>query len=195
MGLTAKGSRTRERIIDGAAAYLRGADPGGVTLDDIRGVTRTSKSQIFHYFPGGKDELFLEVARYEAGRVIDDQQPHLSALDSWAAWGRWRNAVIERYRAQGQQCPLGVLMSQLSDVPGAGEVVSTLVRRWQDEVERGIRAMQSSGQIRAGLDPRRSAAAMIAAIQGGVVVLRSTGELGHLEAALDVMIEHLRGGP
>jgi AcrR family transcriptional regulator len=33
------------------------------TLDDTRARTGTSKSQLFHYFPEGKDALLLAVAR------------------------------------------------------------------------------------------------------------------------------------
>ncbi|GGJ62943.1 hypothetical protein [Streptomyces brasiliensis] len=85
-------------------------------------MTRTSKSQLFHHFPGGKEELFLEVARFEADLVLEDPQPYLGALDSWAAWGRWRKAVIARYKAQGPHCPLASLMTQVSSIPGAAEV-------------------------------------------------------------------------
>ena len=192
MGLTAKGLATRQRIIEGAAAYLRGSDPGVATLDDIRDVTRTSKSQLFHYFPGGKEELFLAVARFEADRVLADQQPHLGALDSWAAWDRWRTAVVARYRAQGQHCPLAALMSQVGSVPGAGEVASVLLESWTAEVERGVRTMQATGQVGAHLDPRRTAGAFIAGIQGGVTVLRTTGRTDHLEAILTILIDYLR---
>src|SRR5882757_10980906 len=91
MGLTVKGAATRQRIIEGAAMHLRADAPGDVTLDEIRSITGTSKSQIFHYFPSGKDELLLAVAQHEADRVLSDQQPHLGTLDSWAAWERWRD--------------------------------------------------------------------------------------------------------
>src|ERR1700731_1354507 len=80
MALTAKGRATKQRIVEGAAEYLRGDIPGEVTLDDIRAITGTSKSQIFHYFPAGKEELLLEVARCESRRVLDDQQPQLGSL-------------------------------------------------------------------------------------------------------------------
>lgn len=193
MALTAKGRATRQRIVEGAAAYLRSDDPAGVTLDDIRAITGTSKGQIFHYFPDGKEELFLAVARYEADRVLDDQQPHLGALTSWPAWERWRDSVVARYRAQGRSCPLGALMSQVGSTPGATEVVSALVGQWQALLQRGIAEMQSAGLVRAGVDAGRTAAAFIAGIQGGVQVLRTTGSIGHLEAALDTLIDHLRG--
>ena len=193
MALTAKGRATKQRIIEGAAQYLRADDPGEVTLDDIRAITGTSKSQIFHYFPAGKEELLLAVARYESQRVLDDQQPHLGSLTSWAAWQRWRDAVVARYRAQGRNCPLAALMAQVGSTPGAAEVVTTLLAQWQAHVGEGIAGMQAAGLVRQELDTDRVAAAFIAGIQGGVQVLRSTGSTRHLEATLDALIDHLRG--
>ena len=193
MALTAKGRATRQRIIEGAAQYLLSDDPGEVTLDDIRAITGTSKSQIFHYFPAGKEELLLAIARYESQRVLDDQQPHLGSLTSWAAWQRWRDAVVARYRAQGRNCPLGALMAQVGSTPGAAEVVTTLLAQWQAHVGEGIAVMQATGLVRQELDADRVAAAFIAGIQGGVQVLRSTGSTWHLEATLDALIDHLRG--
>lgn len=193
MALTTKGRATRQRIIEGAAAYLRSDEPAGVTLDDIRAITGTSKSQIFHYFPDGKEGLFLAVARHEAERVLDDQQPHLGALTSWAAWERWRDSVVARYRAQGRHCPLGTLMGQVGGTPGAQEVIATLLGQWQAHVRKGIADMQAAGLVREGLDPDRVSAAFIAGVQGGVVVLLNTGSVTHLEAVLDTLVEHLRG--
>lgn len=192
MGLTTKGRATRQRIIDGAAAHLRSDAPGDMTLDDVLAATGTSKGQLFHYFPGGKEELLLAVARAEADKVIADQQPHLGALTSWAAWENWRDAVVARYRAQGASCPLGSLMNQVGATPGAAEVVTTLLNQWQGDVLRGITAMQAQGDVRPALDADRMAAAFIAGIQGGVQMLRTTGSTAHLEAAMDVLIEHLR---
>lgn len=194
MTLTVKGQATRQRIIEGAASHLRTQGPGTMTLDDVREVTRTSKSQLFHYFPGGKEELFLEIARFEANRVLDDQQPHLGALDSWAAWDRWRKAVIARYRAQGAHCPLASLMNQVGSVPGAAEVSTALLQQWQEHIRRGIVAMQASGKIRSTVNAHRAAAAFIAGIQGGVSVLRTTGKVDHLEMVLDLLISYLRDG-
>ncbi|MFP3786991.1 TetR/AcrR family transcriptional regulator, partial [Burkholderia sp. SIMBA_024] len=84
--------------------------PGEITLDDIRAVTGTSKGQLFHYFPGGKEELLLAAIRREADRVIDDQQPQLDDLTSRSGWERWSTAVVSRYRALGANCPLAALM-------------------------------------------------------------------------------------
>ena len=192
MTLTAKGAATRQRIVDGAATYLLSDEPGEVTLDAIRAITGTSKSQIFHYFPGGKEDLLLAVARNEADRVLSDQQPHLAALTSWTAWQRWRDAVIARYRAQGRNCPLAALMGQVGNTPGAVEVTAALLTNWQAHLRTGIEQMQAGGKIRMSLDAGKTAAAFIAGIQGGVQVLRSTGNIDTLEATLDLLLDYLK---
>jgi AcrR family transcriptional regulator len=191
--LTTKGQATRQRIIEGAAAEIREHGVAVVTLDDIRARTHTSKSQLFHYFPGGKEQLLLAVAEYEAQTVLDDQQPYLGALTSWAAWQRWRDAVVDRYRRQGQQCPLAVLMSEIGrSTPGAQAVTSALMRKWHDEITAGVRHMQAQDKVAPRLDADRVAAALLAGIQGGVGVMLATGDLSYLEAALDVGIASLR---
>ncbi len=43
------------------------------------------------------------------------------------------------------------------------------------------------------LDVDRTAAGLLAGIQGGVTVMTSTGDSTHLKAALDTGSEHLRG--
>jgi AcrR family transcriptional regulator len=191
--LTAKGAATRQRIVEGAAAEIRERGVASTTLDDVRARTRTSKSQLFHYFPGGKEELLLAVARFEADRVIEDQQPELGDLSTWTAWHSWRDRVVDRYRKQGQHCPLNVLISQLGrSTPGAQAVVTQLLGKWQGEIAAGIRELQRQREISSAVDADRAASALLAGIQGGVVVMLSTGSTSHLEAAMDLGIEQLR---
>jgi hypothetical protein len=100
--------------------------------------------------------------------------------------------VVERYRKQGQQCPLSTVMSEIGRTPGAQAVTTALIEQWRSEIESGVRAMQRQGKIAGSLDPSHVAAALLAGIQGGVSVMLATGDLGYLEAALDVGIANLR---
>ncbi|EFC84793.1 hypothetical protein [Parafrankia sp. EUN1f] len=52
--------------------------------------------------------------------------------------------------------------------------------------------MRATGQVGAEVDPARHAAAPLAGVQGGVLMLMSTGRLTYLQAALDVGIDALR---
>jgi AcrR family transcriptional regulator len=191
--LTPKGQATRARIVEGAAQVLREKGVAITTLDDIRERTGTSKSQLFHYFPDGKDQLLLAVAQYEADQVLADQQPFLGCLDSWEAWYQWRDAVVERYESQGDHCPLGALFLQIGrSTPGARAVVIELLRKWQASLAGGIKALQDNGGLPTSVDVDQTAAALLAGIQGGVTIMLSTGESTHLRAALDWGIMRLR---
>jgi AcrR family transcriptional regulator len=191
-GLTAKGAAMRKRIIEGAAEVIRDVGVGDTTLDDIRMRTATSKSQLFHYFPNGRDELLLAVAEFEADRVLGDQQPHLSDLTTWESWQRWKGALLRRYRRQGTTCPLAVLMSELGRTdPAAQAVTRSLLLRWRSDLAAGVRAMQATGSARASLDPDRYAGAVVAGIQGGVAILLATGSSVDLEAVLDLLLDQL----
>ena len=190
--LTPKGEATRHRIVEAAAAEMREHGVVVTTLDDVRNRAHVSKGQLFHYFPDGKEELLLAVAEFEAGRVLDDQQPQLGNLTTWAAWTEWRDIVVARYRAQGMDCPLSALMSQVGrSTPGARAVVSELMSQWEALVRAGIEELQSTGEADADLDAGQVAAALIAGIQGGVGMLMTTGSTHHLEAAIDLVLDRL----
>ncbi len=191
--LTAKGAATRERIVAAAAAEIRERGISAVKLDDIGRRSRTGKSQLFHYFPDGKEQLLLAVAEREAEQVLEDQEPHLGQLTSWEAWRDWRDAVVEKYRRQGVNCPLGVLITEIGrHTPAAQAVTAQLLAQWQRRLELGIEEMKAAGEIRAAVDPARASAALIAAIQGGVAILMSSGTSTHLEYALDLCLDYLR---
>jgi AcrR family transcriptional regulator len=191
--LTTKGAATRGRIVSGAAQLLRDEGVATTTLDDVLAHTRTSKGQLFHYFPGGREELLLAVAEHEAARVLSDQEPYLSDLTSWAAWRAWRDAVLDRYRAQGPTCPLHALMTQVGvGTPGSHAVVVELMRAWRERLEAGVVAMQERGEVGGQIDPREAAMALVATIQGGVQILMATGSTDHLEAGLDLALSGLR---
>jgi hypothetical protein len=75
---------------------------------------------------------------------------------------------------------------------GKEAVTSTLTKRWQDQIADAIRGMQREGEADAGLEAERSAAALVAGIQGGAEILLATGDPSFLEAAIDGGINALR---
>jgi hypothetical protein len=83
-------------------------------------------------------------------------------------------------------------MSQVESVPGASQVAVSLLNRWQEYVRQGITAMQKQGDIAPELNAQSTAAAFIAGIQGGVTILRSTGDTAHLEAIFDLLTSYLQ---
>ncbi|WP_052423835.1 TetR/AcrR family transcriptional regulator [Nonomuraea candida] len=194
-GTTRKGEATRARIVAGAAEALLSLGIAEATLDDLRAPSGASKSQIFHYFPGGRDELLTAVARFEAARAVSALQLKMPPLTTWAAWAAWRHQVLGEYDRAGVACPLRVLVNDLAPAtPGARLLVAEVLRRWHDHLVRGITEMRAKGEIRDTLDPDEAAAAIIAAVHGGAAISVVFPAGGYLAAALDTALAALGPG-
>ncbi|WP_037074710.1 TetR/AcrR family transcriptional regulator [Pseudonocardia spinosispora] len=191
--LTRKGAATRHRIVVGAAEQMREHGPANVGLDDIRAATSTSKSQLFHYFPDGKAELLLAVARYEAEQVLVEQQPMLGDLTTWDQWEAWRQRVVERYELQRRRCPLTALTALLGLAdPAVRTIITELYERWHGYVAEGVRALRDGGLIDARIDPDTSAVEILTAISGGATMLQATDRIDYLDISLREVINGLR---
>ena len=174
--LTKKGAATRARIVETAADLVLDRGVGGTSLDDIREGTRTSKSQLFHYFPGGKSELVEAIAAFQAERVLDAQRPYLDELDTLASWEGWREAVLAHYRHH-LACPISALTAE------QGVDVRAHTDRWYAYLEAGTRRM--------GIEDD-TALAIFAALQGGLLLMKAEHDIRPLEAALDGAMVILR---
>lgn len=191
--LTPRGTATRQRIVEGAAALIRERGPANVGLDDICGVTSTSKSQLFHYFPDGKSDLLLAVAGYEAEQVLAEQQPMLGDLTTWRKWQAWRRRVIERYDAQRQRCPLSALTAQLGMAnPATRDIITNLYERWHAYLAAGVQALKDSGAIDPEVNVAKAATAILTAVSGGAAMLQATDRISYLEIGLSEAIDGLR---
>jgi AcrR family transcriptional regulator len=192
--LTPKGAATRARIVASGADLVLARGVGGTSLDDICTGTATSKSQLFHYFPGGKSELVGAIAAFQSERVLRAQQPFLGELDSWAAWQGWRDAVLAHYGSQRHWgCPIGALATELiGNDPERAADVARHMDHWRGYLRAGLSRMRDAGLLRADADPDTLALAVFAALHGGLLLTQTMRSLKPLEAALDGALTTLR---
>lgn len=193
MKLTARGRATRQRIIEATGEQILASGIGGTTLDTVRAATLTSKSQLFHYFPGGKAELVREVATWEGAQLLAAQQPHVEDLGSWESWSAWREALVDYYLGLGRwACPIGSLATQAAMTdPELERVIAESMGDWRDLLAAGVRKMQVAGAVDAAADPERTAMVILAAVQGGLVMSQPLRSAWPLEAALDSALDPL----
>lgn len=191
---TERGRRTRQRIVEATAEQILAAGIGGTTLDSVRAATLTSKSQLFHYFPGGKAELVLEVARWEGEQLQAAQEPEIGDLGSWESWERWRAGLVRYYIDLGRwACPIGTLASQAAAGDEALDAeIAAAWAQWRGALAAGVRRMQAAGLVEEVADPERVAVGILAAIQGGLVLSQPERSSWPLEAALDLVLDSLR---
>jgi AcrR family transcriptional regulator len=192
-GITERGRRTRQRIIEATGEQILASGIGGTTLDDVRAATLTSKSQLFHYFPGGKLELVREVAAWEGQQLLEAQEPHIHDLGSWKSWEAWRSALVDYYIGRGRwACPIGSLATQAAATdPELERSIAEGMRAWRAFLARGVERMREAGFVAASADPQRTATVILAAIQGGLVLSQPERSAWPLEAALDTALAPL----
>ncbi|WP_336921266.1 TetR/AcrR family transcriptional regulator [Aquipuribacter sp. SD81] len=188
--LTERGRRTRQRIVEATGMQILSAGIGATTLDDVRAQTLTSKSQLFHYFPGGKAELVRAVAAWEGEQLLAAQEPFVHDLSTWESWEAWRRALVAYYLHRGRwACPIGSLATQLAATdPETEAEITQAMASWRGLLAAGVARMQANGEIEAEADPQRLAAAILAAIQGGLVLSQPERSSWPLEAALDQVL-------
>jgi AcrR family transcriptional regulator len=192
--LTPKGAATRARIVEAAADLILARGVGATSLDDIRAGTATSKSQLFHYFPGGKSDLIGAIAAFQSGRVLEAQRPYLDTLDTWEAWEGWRDAVVAHYSSQPSWgCPIGALATELiGNDPGRAAEVAAHLDRWRRYLQAGVTRMRDTGLLRADVDPEGLSLSIFASLQGGLLLTQTMQSSKPLEAALDGALTALR---
>ena len=190
--LTARGAATRSRIVNAAAdlMYQHGVDR--TSLDEVMAASGVSKSQLYHYF-ADKDALVLAVIILQAERVLDAQQPHLDVLDSLPAIRAWRDAIVRlNMVVHGRGCPLGSLASELAnDSEPARKRLAASFATWRDRIEGGLKKMRERGELAASADPSELAIALLTAVQGGLLLAKTTHSSRPLEIALDMAVEHV----
>jgi AcrR family transcriptional regulator len=190
--LTERGRRTRERIVDAAAAVVAERGAGGARLDQILECAGASKSQLYHYF-SDKGDLVRAVVARRAGETVDCQGPMLAELDSFADIRRWFDWMISENEEQGcPGCPLGTLASELADCDEAARLDLTAgFDTWMGYVIEGLTLIQARGELVTGADPRRLAAAVFASVQGGLLLSKTYKDPRYLRDALDAAYTHL----
>ncbi|MEU1841381.1 TetR/AcrR family transcriptional regulator [Micromonospora chersina] len=191
--LTARGARTRERIVDATAALVFAQGAAGTSLDEVMAGAAVSKSQLYHYF-ADKDDLLRAVIERQTGRILADQRDALEGIDSMPGLRRWRDHVVATVEAGGPAggCPLGSLANELADSNEATRaVLGICFGRWEAQLAAGLTRMRTAGRLTSDADPEALAEVLVAALQGGLLLAKTRRSARPLARALDVAIAHI----
>jgi TetR/AcrR family transcriptional repressor of nem operon len=191
--LTARGARTRYRIVATAAELMRVRGVGGTTLDDVVLASKVSKSQLYRHFVD-KPALVRAVIESVGEQTIAREREHLEQVRSLAGLRRWRDALVARNALQEGRygCPLGSLANEVSEQDSVARTkLYDLFTAWQELFEDLLHRFQRDGVIRQDADVPRLATAFVAAVQGGYLLAQTSRDVTPMAAAIDMAIAHL----
>lgn len=193
-GLTTRGARTRERIVCTAATLMHEQGLAATTNEQVRTAAGVSGSQLSHYF-ADKAALVAAVVDLQDRRVLDHEGTAWAGLRDVAGLRTWRNAIVasqtNRQPCRGG-CPVGSLAAALAETDeGSREHVAAVLQRWQTAIETGLERLRTVGDLPASTDTHRLGAAVLASLQGGLLLAQVQRDVAPLAAALDTVIDHI----
>jgi len=192
--LTPKGRATRDRIVAAAAELMLQRGVARTTIEDIQEAAAVSTSQMYHYF-ADKGDLVAAVIDFQTDQVLAVQHLGLDRLECLEDLRRWRDIMVDMVRGLGcvGGCPIGSLANELAETdPLARAQVARSFVQWENMIRDGLNVIAARGELPDGTDVDILALAMLAAIQGGLLLSEVRRDTAPLEAAVDTMIEHLR---
>ena len=185
--LTAKGARTRARIVEEAAALIHERGVAGTTLEDVKVAAEVSGSQMYHYFPD-KDELVQAVIDYHADGIVSRNRQVLSGTDGVEAWRKMVIAAAKRTKAKGG-CALGSLVGQLAESDAEARVlIASGFVQWEAAISEGLRSLGAEGKLAPGIDPDDLATTLLATLEGGLVLAQAQRSTRPFETAVNTLL-------
>lgn len=192
----ARDQRNREKLVETATAlfHVRGFQP--TSLDEVFERSGVCRSNFYYYFRS-KEDLGLEVLERQieafADRVIR------GILEDAGSTPRGRlerlfNAVTTEMRKGAYRggCPFGNLAAEMCGAhPEFRARLSAFFERWQEAVERCLAEGVGRGEFRADLDLRGVAIALVAGIEGAVLLAKTHGHGAPIEADAHTMLKLL----
>jgi TetR/AcrR family transcriptional regulator, transcriptional repressor for nem operon len=186
--LTAKGERTRTRIVEAAARLMHERSVAGTKLEDVKAAAAVSGSQLYHYFPD-KDDLVQAVIDHRARTIAGNQrEADLGGPDGLRAW---RDTVIAQARSSNGKggCPLGSLAGQLAETdPDARALIAAGFEQSSAAISDGLRRLQAAEHLPASIDADDYAITLLAAVQGGLLFAQVQQNTRPLETAVDTIL-------
>lgn len=191
--LTARGAKTRAKIVATAAElmYVRGV--GMTTLDEVVAASGVSKSQLYQHF-SGKDMLVRAVIELTGERVLQRERDALGHVSTIAGLKRWRDALLQnnalRHGAYG--CALGSLASDVADHDDvARAALARLFEEWQRLLVGVLQRLQDNGTLPADAPVERLATGLMGALQGGYLLAQTAHDVTPMSTSITMALDHI----
>ncbi len=185
--LTAKGARTRARIVEEAAVLIHERGVAGTTLEDVKAAAEVSGSQMYHYFPD-KDDLVQAVIDYNADGIVSRNRQALGGANGVEAWRKMVIAAAKRTKAKGG-CALGSLVGQLAESdPEARALIASGFDQWAAALGDGLRSLHAEGKLPPDVDPDDLAITLLATLEGGLLLAQAQRSTRPFETAVNTLL-------
>ncbi|OBQ58510.1 TetR/AcrR family transcriptional regulator [Mesorhizobium erdmanii] len=175
---------TRTRILEATGLLLRRRGYHGTSLNDILSASGAPRGSLYFHFPGGKDQLVIEVTRDSVAGVTERLGAALAAEHDPAVAVHHIYQSVARMLEENEfslGCPIApVVLDAPNDVPELADLCRSAFEQWIGLLREAF--------IRAGVPERRAQALALlveSSLEGLMVIARATRDRAPLKAVAD----------
>ncbi len=190
---TGRGRASRERIVERAAELFTERGVAGTSLDEVLAAAGAGKSQLYHYFRG-RDELVEAAVGLRCTQVLAGLTQALGSVASMAGLERALEDFVAGFEQMGLPgCPIGSLAAEVAERnDGARLKAAAAFDAWEQLFADAIGRMHDRGELRSDASPKELATALLAGIEGGMVLSQTRKDPASLHIAVEAGLAQLR---
>jgi AcrR family transcriptional regulator len=190
---TGRGRASRERIVERAAELFAERGVAATSLDQVLAAAGAGKSQLYHYFRG-RDELVAAAVGLRCAQALAGLTQALGSVASLAGLEQALAGFAAGFEQMGLPgCPIGSLAAEVADRnEGAGLKAAAAFDAWERLFADALQRMRERGELRADASPAVLAAALLASIEGGMVLSQARKDPASLRIAVDAGLARVR---
>ena len=190
---TGRGRASRERIVERAAELFAERGVAETSLDDVLTAAGAGKSQLYHYF-SGRDELVEAAVGLRCTQVLAGLTQALGRVASLAGLTQALAGFVAGFEQMGLPgCPIGSLAAEVAERnEGARLRAAAAFDAWEGLFADALERMRQQGELRADASPAVLATALLASIEGGMVLSQTRKDPASLHIAVEAGLAQVR---
>jgi len=187
----ARGADTRRRVVTATSELFRHQGFAATGMKQIAEASAAPFGSVYHFFPGGKEELGAEVIRVSGQVYLDLIALFFDAADTAEAGTRDffdGAAAVLRETDYTDACPIATVALEVASTSETMRAATAEV--FESWIEDLTRRMQTAG---VGAKRARELAVVgFSLIEGAFILSRATRDATHVETAGAAMVELVR---
>jgi AcrR family transcriptional regulator len=190
---TGRGRASRERIVERAAELFAERGVAATSLDEVLAAAGAGKGQLYHYFRG-RDELVAAAVGLRCAQVLAGLTQALGSVASLAGLEQALAGFVAGFEQMGLPgCPIGSLAAEVAGRnEGARLQAAAAFDAWERLFAAALDRMREWGELRADAAPAVLAAALLASIEGGMVLSQTRKDPASLHLAVEAGLGQVR---
>jgi AcrR family transcriptional regulator len=190
---TGRGRASRERIVERAAELFAERGIAATSLDEVLASAAAGKGQFYHYFRG-RDDLVEAAVAHRCAQVLAGLTQALGSVSTLAELERALAGFAAGFEQLGLPgCPIGTLMAEVAGRNEAARVQAAAgFDAWERLFAGALGRMRERGELRPDAAPQVLATALLASIEGGMVLSQARKDPATLHIAVEAGLGQVR---